>query len=122
MLKLSWTGDLPLLKSFIQNSVQIEGTWSSPCGEKKSFTDGVSTISWSKNKKYLTFSGERAATFKGKFCSILCPNWNRKIMVNKTTSPQKLSTSPARHSQYKCGELQTDIEGVKLDMVIYSRV
>ena len=50
-LKLSWTGNLESLKYFIEKDINFNGTWKSPGGERKSCTDGKTTITWWRNKK-----------------------------------------------------------------------
>ena len=36
-LRLSWVGDHDSLKEFVKDSLMVQGTWSSPVGEKKLF-------------------------------------------------------------------------------------
>ena len=36
-LKLSWRGDLASLQTFVEGNLNLQGTWSSPGGEKKLF-------------------------------------------------------------------------------------
>ena len=59
-LKLSWTGDFKSFKEFIELYASIEGTWESPGGERKTYSDGNTTITWWKNKKKMEFSGDKA--------------------------------------------------------------
>ena len=50
-LKLSWTGDLESFKELFELYTSIKGTWRSPGGERKTYSDGSTTITWWKNKK-----------------------------------------------------------------------
>ena len=49
-MKLSWMGDFELLKCFIAKGIKFDGTWKSPGGERKSCTDGKTTITWWKRR------------------------------------------------------------------------
>ena len=57
-LKLSWTGDLASLKTFVEDNLNLQGTWSSPGGEKKLLVAENLTIQWLKNKKFLSIEGK----------------------------------------------------------------
>ena len=57
-LKLSWTGDFQSLKDFVHTVIKFEGEWSSPGGEKKLFTSDQVTLTWLRNKKYLSIPGK----------------------------------------------------------------
>ena len=69
-LKLSWTGDLTSFKRFVEENIAISGIWESPGDERKSYSDGYTTIMWWKNKKKLQFSGKEADKIKQTFCNI----------------------------------------------------
>ena len=70
-LKLSWTGDFKSFKEFIELYASIEGTWESPGGERKTYSDGSTTIAWWKNKKKMEFSGDKADEIKLQLCNVL---------------------------------------------------
>ena len=57
-LKLSWTGDLESLKTFVEGNLNLQGTWSQPGGEKKLFVAENLTVKWLKNKKLLSIEGK----------------------------------------------------------------
>ena len=60
-LKLSWTGDLASLKVFVEDNLNLQGTWSSPGVEKKLFVAENLTIQWLKNKKFLSIEGKNVS-------------------------------------------------------------
>ena len=41
-LRLSWTGDYEYLKQFVNETLQLNSTWSQPGGDKKVYTFGDS--------------------------------------------------------------------------------
>ena len=45
-LKLCWTGDLESLKLFIETNIDFNGIWKSPGDERKSYSNGDTTITW----------------------------------------------------------------------------
>ena len=114
-LKLCWTGDFISLKSFVGVNVNILGVWTSPGGEKKVYSDGTTSITWLKNKKYLHFSGDKAENIKRSFCSIISPDRNsNNTMVDKAYSAPGCGSS----CSCRCKEFETDFEGMKIDLVI----
>ena len=114
-LKLCWTGDFVSLKSFVGVNVKIPGVWTSPGGEKKVYSDGTTSITWLRNKKYLHFSGDKAENIKRSFCSIICPDRNsNNTMVDKAYSTPGCGSS----CSCRCKEFETDFEGMKIDLVI----
>ena len=70
-LKLSWTGNLESLKYFIEKDIKFNGTWKSPGNERKSCTDGKTTITWWRKKKSIEICGADAENIKQSFCHIL---------------------------------------------------
>ena len=71
---LCWTGDLTSLKQFIEANFDLNGKWKSPGDERKSYSDGKTTITWWRNKKKLHFYGKDAAKLKQKCCNLLMGN------------------------------------------------
>ena len=57
-LNLSWTGDFSSFKQFIEANVNIRGVWRSPGDERKTYSDGNTTITWWENKKKMQVSGK----------------------------------------------------------------
>jgi hypothetical protein len=55
-LRLSWIGDHDSLKEFVRDNLILQGTWSSPAGEKKLFESEGLTILWLKKKKLVPSS------------------------------------------------------------------
>ena len=110
-LKFSWTRNLESLKYFIEKDIKFKGIWTSPGGERKSCSDGKTTITWGRNKKSIQIRGAEAENIKRSFCHILTgSHYNMNIkepMVNNCSC--------------NCIDIATDIEGVKLDAVIAER-
>ena len=50
-LRLSWTGDLTSLKTFVEVDLNLEGIWSSSGGEKKLFVAENVTIQWKEDQQ-----------------------------------------------------------------------
>ena len=48
------------------------GVWSSPGGDKKTYSDGHTLISWWKGKKLLQIEGKEDNLIKAKLCSAIC--------------------------------------------------
>ena len=69
-LTLCWTRDYESLKHF----VEIDGVWKSPGNERKSYSNGETTLMWWKNKKKMQFTGKECNRIKQKCCSILMGN------------------------------------------------
>ena len=102
-LKLSCSGDYQSLKNFVKEKLNITGEWSSPGGKKKQFTSGNVLISWWKNKKFLAINGEKSSFLVDALLKYIGENYN---LIN---NEEEKYSSPCR-----CGELSTDIEGIKL--------
>ena len=49
-LKLTWTIDFLLLKSFVCNTMKLQGDWTQPGGDKKVFIGKSFRITWRKGK------------------------------------------------------------------------
>lgn len=122
-LKLSWTGDYESLKEFVSEYLGLNGVWSSPGGEKKTFTDnGSISISWLKNKKVLSCTG-LDSIISSKLVALVCYDKDSdKIEVDPSTTTitrtDEAFTNEASLSECQCHNLATEIEGIKLDGVI----
>ena len=75
-LCFAWSGALELLKQFIKNVLNLEGTWSQPNGQTKLFINlHDSTILWKKIKNVLCLDGDRAESaneIKQRLCKAMC--------------------------------------------------
>ena len=69
-ISFAWTGDLELLKQFVNEILNLDGEWSQP----GVFTYGDSSITWRKNKCLLSFTGERSDEVKQEVCKQICVN------------------------------------------------
>ena len=47
-ISFAWTGDLELLKQFVNEILYLDGEWSQPESDRKVFTYGDSSITWRK--------------------------------------------------------------------------
>lgn len=120
-LKLAWAGDYQSLKHLVSNYIKLDGTWCAPGGEKKIFSDGNTSITWWKNKKFLLFEGKEAENINQLLISLInCDNLtestNETVVSNESTLIRKGNEGKA--CSCKCSELSVDLEGVKLDMTI----
>ena len=70
-LSLAWTGELDSLKEFVKDSLHPDGEWSHPGGDRKVFTFGHSDITWRKNKRLLTASGEKSSEIRKQICEVM---------------------------------------------------
>ena len=114
-LKLSWVGDLESLKSLVNEHLKLNGVWSSPGGEKKTFSSDDVDIIWLKKKKTIQFQGTNAATIIHNLMSTFT---NGNNTVNTAVNDLKDRSQTERYCTCTCNELSTDLEGLKLDTVI----
>ena len=75
-ISFAWTGDLELLKQFVNDNLNLDGEWSQPGSDRK---DGDSSITWRKNKCLLSFTGERSDEVKQEVCKQICVNSLAKV-------------------------------------------
>ena len=106
-LQLCWTGEFEDLKEFVSENIELNVVWKSPGGDKKTFSDGHTTISWRKSKNVLQIEGKDENTIKAKLCSVLCG-----FVAASAGSGGSSST---------LSELSTDVEGIKLDATIFEK-
>lgn len=114
-LKLSWASDFESLKSLVSDTLQVEGIWSSPGGEKKVFQGNDVKISWLKNKKFLTVQGNERSNMTCRLLKLIDNYEPERLNMNATYNTD--GNSSCLYS-CKCAELATDMEGVKLDLII----
>ncbi|CAB4016388.1 Hypothetical predicted protein [Paramuricea clavata] len=106
-LKLSWSGDYESLKLFVDSELNFEGTWSSIGGEKKLFKSKNVDIHWWAKKKFLRIEGKQASEVKRSILML--------ILHDIGSDDHNIRSS---HNMCKCPEVSSDIEGVKLDVII----
>ena len=130
-LELSWTGDLESLKLFVETYIDFNGTWKSPGDERKSYSNGDTTITWWRKQKKLQFSGKEANRIKQQCCNILMG----KVLTDSMSCTQDENDASRRENagrtennvlpafgkpQNQCSYSQTaiDLDGIKLDIEI----
>lgn len=119
-LGLCWTQDFVSLKRFVSESLNLDGVWSSPGGDKKVFSIGHSSISWRKNNKVLNFYGDDVDDLRRKFCQIMCGFTNNEN-VKREKAPV-IDLDGEFHGSCRCSEIIPDVEGLKLDIVVAEKV
>ncbi|CAB3990102.1 Hypothetical predicted protein [Paramuricea clavata] len=108
-LRLCWTGDLEKLKLFVSKNVDFVGVWTSPGNDRKKYSDGYSSISWSKSKKVLEIEGRDRNLITAKLCTMLCNDFDPVQSSKSDNYCEFPSTS---------NEMLVELEGVKLDVTI----
>ena len=106
-----------VFEGFRPHSVKVEGEWSSPGGEKKLFTSDKVTLTWLRNKKYLSIPGkdEREVTY------LVLPQLCGEPKENRATNQAQVETVAIQ--QRRCNDLVPECEETKLELVIFeSRV
>jgi hypothetical protein len=115
-LQLCWMGDFKQLKQFINENIELNAVWNSPGGDKKTYSDGHTSISWRKNKKVLQIEGKEKDRIKSKLCSVLC-NVHSHIPAKESVATDEGSGN----SSLTLSGLSADMEGIKHDTVICER-
>ena len=76
-LRLFWAGDLNSLKEFVENTLELQGIWPSPAGEKKLFVaNNVKRSFGGKTKKFLTIEGDDTNRIKNGMVNTLFTSLN----------------------------------------------
>lgn len=101
-LCFAWTGDLTLLKQFVSEKLNLDGSWEQPSGHRKVFKCKDLTIIWKKNKNLLSIEGERAKDIIEHLFKIICSEY---------------SGASSEHSSVSA-DIQDDIENLKLGQSI----
>ena len=114
-LQLCWMGDIVQLKQFISENIELTGEWTSPGGDKKTYSDGYTSISWRKGKKVLQIEGTEKNQIKTKLCSFICGDSDIFTKVTMASNDEE----GVCHST--TSELSAEMEGVKLDITIVER-
>ena len=121
-LKLSWDGDFESLKRAVNHCMKFDGIWKSHGNEKKVCSNGDTTITWWKRKKFLLVEGKRAKGIIDLFILILtnnvslCPP-DQTGNINKDL-PNSDKIYLVGSCSCKCNNLAVDIEGIILDKVV----
>ena len=110
-ISFAWTGDLELLKQFVNEILNLDGEWSQPGSDRKVFTYGDSSITWRKNKCLLSFTGERSDEVKREVCKQIC--------VNSLAKATQSVFDQSNKSQQACTEA---IESLKADQKLNNGV
>ena len=72
-LLLYWNGGFEQLKQFVNKNAELRnGFWSSPGGDKKTYSDSHTLISWGKGKKLLQIEGKEDNLIKAMLCLAIC--------------------------------------------------
>ena len=131
-LKLSWTGDLASLKTFVEDNLNLQGTWSSPGGEKKLFVAENLTIQWLKNKKFLPIEGKNVNKVVHYLIEYICSdsdqqNYDACNIDNTEIHSKKKATNVTMDGEFlmesqssvvcRCSELSQEVADLKLDLV-----
>ena len=131
-LKLSWTGDLASLKTFVENNLNLQGTWSSPGEEKKLFVAENLTIQWLKNKKFLSIEGKNVNKVVHYLIEYICSdsdqqNYDACNIDNTEIHSKKKATNVIMDGEFlmesqssvicRCSELSHEVADLKLDLV-----
>ena len=111
------------MKCLVAEFLELEGVWRSVRSDKKVFyCDNSECISWRKNQKLIQIKGSNPMVLKRKLLSAFLPNSDTSnIDMGIDTSSANLPQQKDYLNHYNCNskELSADIEGIKLDMVIY---
>ena len=131
-LKLSWTGDLESLKTFVEGNLNLQGTWSQPGGEKKLFVAENLTNKWLKNKKFLSIEGKNVHKVVLYLIEYIgsesdqqnydaCSIDNTEIHSKKKSKNVIMDGEFLMESQssvvFRCSELSQEVADMKLDPV-----
>ena len=97
-------GDYKSFKQFIEANTFTEGIWRPPGDERKTYSDGNTTITWWEKK--MEFSGKDADEIKLWLCNVLITNvLGVKKMAGGGDNGSDLSTGPC-----KCNSLTSSTE------------
>ena len=119
------------LKLFVETYIDFNGTWKSPGDERKSYSNGDTTITWWRKQKRLQFSGKGANRIKQQCCNILmgkvltdsmsCTQDENDASRRENASRTENNVLPAfgkPPSQCSCSQIAIDLDGIKLDIEI----
>ena len=145
--KFKWRNNLTELKKFVQDSLGVKGKWSSPGGGNKKFKeeDGQLILNWYfKKQSTLLFQGAEADGLKNILIDLLAKDEqshiekknavansgsqdegdNTVVMDSEEKSyglsplPNNNQNVPKDACPCRCNTMATEIEGIKLDIVI----
>ena len=113
-LRLAWTGEYDGLKRLVSEELKLDGIWEQPGGYKKIFTtsDELTSISWLKDKKTLTFEGKDSKQLKRMLCSVL-------IGENIVLDSRQADKSDKRKCSSQCPDYSLDIESLHSGQMVH---
>ena len=102
--------------------MKFDGKWSSPGGEKKVYSDGDTSITWWKKRKFLAVKGKQAKRITELLIVILTNN----VMLRSSDQPGNINKdlsdpdeiSLVNSCSCKCNSFAVHIEELKLDNVV----
>ena len=92
--------------------LKVEGEWSSPGEEKKLFTSDKVTLTWLRNKKYLSIRGKDVREVTYLVLSQVCGEPKEDRATNQA------QVEIVANQQCQCNDLVSECEGTKLELVI----
>ena len=145
--KFKWRNNLTELKKFVQDSLGVKGKWSSPGGGNKKFKeeDGQLILNWYfKKQSTLLFQGAEADGLKNILIDLLAKDeqshieeknavansgsqdeGDNTVIMDSEEKSYGLSPLPNNNQNVpndafpcRCNTMATEIEGIKLDIVI----
>ena len=134
--KLKWKSDLERLKNFMTKTVGMKGKWTAPGGNSKRFKSqsGQFQVTWYfKKRSTLLFEGaldEELAIRLKEMLNASQDNVSESTLVAEGVSELETEVPTSMHAENvsptvtcscSCREIQADIEGIKLDMVIMEK-
>ena len=147
--KLVWSNNLDSLKNFVVNVLKLQGKWLTPGGNTKQFksSNGNVIINWySKKQQTLNFQGRDGPGLKDKLVELVRKNPGTLtdlqapeplVSIEQTMQPSLSEeanschlnggtsiddeSSPNCPQQRPNSEIVTDIEGLKLDLLILQK-
>ena len=137
--KLKWKSDLERLKDFITETTGMKGKWTAPGGNSKRFKSqsGQFQVTWYFKKRLtLLFEGALGEELAIRLKEMLNASQDNvaesalvaegkdgvsEVEIEVPTSMHAENVSPTVICSCSCREIQADMEGIKLDMVIMEK-
>ncbi len=141
--RIKWTDSFEMLRLFIECSIELPGTWSTPGGKYKKFTSSVSDLilTWNYDLFTLSFRGVERARLKEilihvctmankdlELASNTCSGnaevaqiFDPKANNNKTVNSDCLKPLYSLQCDCKCSLLAAGLEGIRLEVTIMQK-
>ena len=135
-----WSNDLDSLKNFVVNVLKLQGKWLTPGGSTKQFksSNGNVIINWyNKKQQTLNFQGRDGPGLKDKLVELVRKKPEPLVSIEQTMQPSLSEeanscqlndgtsidddSSPNCPQQRSNSETVTDIEGLKLNLLILQK-